>query len=89
MDYTSNKVDQLQKQYEMLMKSIVFSSADEKENIYYQLNKIVESILSNTESLYNQIVLTKKDSCLSGGIGRRTGLKILRASTLVPVQVRP
>ena len=27
--------------------------------------------------------------CLSGGIGRRTGLKILRESTLVPVQVRP
>ena len=26
--------------------------------------------------------------CLSGGIGRRTGLKILRESTLVPVQVR-
>ena len=28
-------------------------------------------------------------SCLSGGIGRRTGLKILRDSTLVSVQVRP
>ena len=27
--------------------------------------------------------------CLSGEIGRRTGLKILRDSTLVPVQVRP
>ena len=27
--------------------------------------------------------------CLSGGIGRRTGLKILRDSTLVSVQVRP
>ena len=27
--------------------------------------------------------------CLSGGIGRRTGLKILRESNLVPVQVRP
>ena len=32
----------------------------------------------------------KKDSaCPSGGIGRRTGLKILRDLTLVPVQVRP
>ena len=28
-------------------------------------------------------------ACLSGGIGRRTGLKILRESNLVPVQVRP
>ena len=27
--------------------------------------------------------------CLSGGIGRRTGLKILRESNPVPVQVRP
>ena len=39
--------------------------------------------------LYNQIVLSKKDMCLSGGIGRRTGLKILRDLTLVSVQVRP
>lgn len=27
--------------------------------------------------------------CPSGGIGRRTGLKILRVLKLVPVQVRP
>ena len=27
--------------------------------------------------------------CPSGGTGRRTGLKILRDLTLVPVQVRP
>ena len=27
--------------------------------------------------------------CLSGGIGRRTGLKILRELNHVPVQVRP
>ena len=33
--------------------------------------------------------LIQVTSCLSGGIGRRTGLKILRESTLVPVQVRP
>ena len=39
---------------------------------------------------YNQEVLSKKDgACPSGGIGRRTGLKILRDLTLVPVQVRP
>ena len=28
-------------------------------------------------------------ACLSGGIGRRTGLKILRELNHVPVQVRP
>ena len=31
----------------------------------------------------------KYGACFSGGIGRRTGLKILRESNLVPVQVRP
>ena len=30
-----------------------------------------------------------KGNCLSGGIGRRTGLKILRGLNLMPVQVRP
>ena len=38
--------------------------------------------------LYNELVNAKK-RCLSGGIGRRTGLKILRDLTLVSVQVRP
>ena len=38
---------------------------------------------------YTQIVLNKDGACPSGGIGRRTGLKILRDLTLVPVQVRP
>ena len=38
--------------------------------------------------LYNELVNAKK-KCLSGGIGRRTGLKILRDLTLVSVQVRP
>ena len=44
--------------------------------------------------VYTQIVLTKEKTkkwclCPSGGIGRRTGLKILRVLKLVPVQVRP
>ena len=39
---------------------------------------------------YTQVVLLKdKGACPSGGTGRRTGLKILRDLTLVPVQVRP
>ena len=42
--------------------------------------------------LYNELVNSNNrliKRCLSGGIGRRTGLKILRDSTLVSVQVRP
>ena len=42
--------------------------------------------------LYNELVNSKNrliKRCLSGGIGRRTGLKILRDLTLVSVQVRP
>ena len=40
--------------------------------------------------IYNQEVLLKDNWCCpSGGTGRRTGLKILRDLTLVPVQVRP
>ena len=39
---------------------------------------------------YTQVVLLKDARCCpSGGTGRRTGLKILRDLTLVPVQVRP
>ena len=39
---------------------------------------------------YTQVVLLKDEgACPSGGTGRRTGLKILRDLTLVPVQVRP
>ena len=39
---------------------------------------------------YTQEVLWKRHGvCPSGGTGRRTGLKILRDLTLVPVQVRP
>ena len=39
---------------------------------------------------YTLVVLSFKTSaCPCGGIGRRTGLKILRDLTLVPVQVWP
>ena len=43
--------------------------------------------LSNLFFCY--IINQQSRKCLSGGIGRRTGLKILRALTLVSVQVRP
>jgi hypothetical protein len=38
---------------------------------------------------YTEIVLLKTVPCPGGGIGRRTGLKILRALKPMPVQVRP
>lgn len=54
MDYTSQKTDQLQKRYDMLLKSVVFSNSEERKNIYYELDKIETGILSSTEFLYNQ-----------------------------------
>jgi hypothetical protein len=37
---------------------------------------------------YTEIVLSKTVPCPGGGIGRRTGLKILRALKPISVQVR-
>ena len=39
--------------------------------------------------IYFRGLMFKTSACPSGGTGRRTGLKILRDLTLVPVQVRP
>ena len=48
-------------------------------------------MFENACQVYDFIVYLKvfKGNCLSGGIGRRTGLKILRGLNLMPVQVRP
>ena len=55
----------------------------------YNYLKSKKSIDYYTKMIYNVVVRLKRNSCLSGGIGRRTGLKILRVSKLVSVQVRP
>ena len=51
----------------------------------------VKKVLKNIKKYY--IIKKSRNfpwqNCLSGGIGRRTGLKILRESNHVPVQVRP
>ena len=57
---------------------------------FYLIDLLAQSVEHLT---FNQRVMSSNliqvTSCLSGGIGRRKGLKILRESTLVPVQVRP
>ena len=62
-------------------------------NLAKAANKIDPLAQSVEHLTFNQRVwssnLQRVTMCLSGGIGRRTGLKILRESTLVPVQVRP
>ena len=40
-------------------------------------------------AIYSKSLMERHGCCPSGGTGRRTGLKILRDLTLVPVQVRP
>ena len=52
------------------------------------LAQLVEHLTFNQRVMSSNLIQVTI-LCLSGGIGRRTGLKILRESTLVPVQVRP
>ena len=57
-------------------------------NYFYDLlAQLVEHLTFNQRVMSSNLI--QVTMCLSGGIGRRTGLKILRESTLVPVQVRP
>ena len=55
--------------------------------MYDLLAQSVEHLTFNQRVMSSNLI--QVTICLSGGIGRRTGLKILRESTLVPVQVRP
>ena len=54
IDYTSENILQLQRQYDMLLKSIIYSNSVEKEGIYYELNKIENNILNDTNIVYEQ-----------------------------------
>lgn len=55
IDYTSRVIVQLQKQYDMLRKSLQFTTdEDEKRNIYDELNRIQNDIFTSTESVYNE-----------------------------------
>ena len=55
--------------------------------IYGFIAQSVEHLTFNQRVMSSNLI--QVTMCLSGGIGRRTGLKILRALKLVPVQVRP
>ena len=56
-------------------------------------DKILKKAKKVLQNKYFYYIIKKSSDlmtmCLSGGIGRRTGLKILRDLTLVSVQVRP
>lgn len=55
LDYTSRKIVQLQKQYDMLIKSLQYTDdKEEKNNIYDELNKLQQDILLTTEEMYNE-----------------------------------
>ena len=57
--------------------------------IYVPLAQSVEHLTFNQGVWSSNLQRDTIYISLSGGIGRRTGLKILRGSNLVPVQVRP
>lgn len=63
LDYASRRTVQLQKQYDMLLKSIIYSDASEKQSIYYELNKIEKDIINYTGVLhkeeYDKLINTK------------------------------
>ena len=53
LDYTSRKIVQLQKQYDMLVKSLNFTKDSvEKDNINNELNRIEKDIIDTTEEIY-------------------------------------
>ena len=55
IDYTSRVIVQLQKQYDMLMKSLRFTVDEfEIKNIYDELNRIEKDILKSTEKIYDE-----------------------------------
>ena len=55
IDYTSRVIVQLQKQYDMLRKSLQFTTDEmEKNNIYDELNRIQNDIFTSTETIYNE-----------------------------------
>ena len=68
IDYTSRVIVQLQKQYDMLMKSLKFTVDDiEIKNIYDELNRIEKDILKSTENIYNEkynVLINQKTSLL-------------------------
>ena len=63
--------------------------AEATKILYDPLAQSVEHLTFNQGVWSSNLQRVTKFKCLSGGIGRRTGLKILRVLKLVPVQVRP
>ncbi len=55
LEYTSRQVTQLIRQYEMFLKSLnILTSESDKDKIYFQMNKLEEKILNETNSIYEE-----------------------------------
>ena len=55
LEYTSRQVTQLIRQYEMFLKSLSILTSDlDKDKIFYQMNKLEEKILDETNSIYEE-----------------------------------
>ena len=55
LEYTSRQVTQLLRQYEMFLKSLsIMTSSEDKDKIYNQMNKLLERIFEETNSIYEE-----------------------------------
>ena len=75
--------------HQTLTLTCVSSNLTEAAIIVDLLAQSVEHLTFNQRVMSSNLMRVTIYMCLSGGIGRRTGLKILRGLYLVPVQVRP
>lgn len=66
LEYTSREIVQAEKQYDMLLASLEYCEEKDKEDIYIELDKIQENILSATNDIYEEIYdkLTNKHTSL-------------------------
>ncbi len=54
LEYTSREIVQAEKQYDMLLASLEYCDEKDKEDLYIELDKIQENILSATNDIYEE-----------------------------------
>lgn len=54
LEYTSREIVQAEKQYDMLLASLEYCDEKDKEDLYVELDKIQENILSATNDVYEE-----------------------------------
>lgn len=66
LEYTSREVVQAEKQYDMLLASLEYCEEKDKEDLYIELDKLQENILSATNNIYEETYnkLIKKHTSL-------------------------